>query len=240
MISARLDRRVLGAMRLVDATTGAAIDRALTIETEARVYRQRSGLLVVADAPGLHGHTLAFQAPPGLPAVGSLPITLRISDPDHQYQPTTVTLPLPRDPDPAVADNVLLPQPIRLWRTGAAPVSPSWTVYRATLLATGTDHPIAGALVSLQTDSHTVRVLSDATGQVTLALVGQPLFTLGADATLTRSIAAEITVRLNQPPAALADIEAEIDRLAAQPVAATFARSLLTGAATHEVLVIGP
>lgn len=237
---ARLDRRVLGAVQFVDATTGAAIDRALRVETEAKVYRQRSGLLVIADAPGLHDYTLEFQEPPALPAVGSLPITLAISDPDHQYQATTVAVPLPRNPDPVAADSVLKPQVIKLWRTGAAPVSPSWTVYQVTLVATGTETPIVGALVTLEAASHTVQALTDATGQATLALVGQPLFTLDAAAKLTRSLAAQIKVRLNKPPAALVDVEAEIARLAAKPVAATFNRSLLTGAATHEVLEVNP
>lgn len=240
MITTRLERRVLGAVQFVDATTGAAIDRGLRIETEAKVYWQRSGLLVIADAPGLHEHTLEFLHAPGLPAVGSVPISLKISDPDHQYQATTVAVPLPRSPDPEAANSVLKAHPIKLWRTGAAPVQPSWTVYQVTLVATGTETPIVGALVSLEAAGHTVQALSDATGQATLAFVGQPLFTLDAASKLTRSLAAQIKVRLNKPAAALADVEAEIARLAERPVAATFSRNLLTGAATHEVLELSP
>ena len=240
MITTRLERRVLGAVQFVDATTGASIGRGLRIETDAKVYWQRSGLLVIADAPGLHEHTLEFLHAPGLPAVGSVSISLKVSDPDHQYQATTVALPLPRSPDPAAANSVLKAQPIKLWRTGAAPVSPSWTVYQVTLVATGTETPIVGALVSLEAAGHTVQALSDVTGQATLAFVGQPLFTLDAASKLTRSLAAQIKVRLNQPAAALADVEAEISRLAAKPVAATFNRNLLTGAATHEVLALSP
>lgn len=238
-LTARLDRRVLGAVQFVDATTGATIDRALSVETEARVYRNRSGLLVIADAPGLHEHTLEFQSPPALPAVGSLPVLLRVSDPARQYQATTVAVPLPRSPDPNAANSVLKALQIKLWRTGAAPVSPSWTVYQATLLATGTETPIIGALVSLQAAGQTVQALTDATGQVTLALVGQPLFTL-AGGNLTRSLAGQITVQRDVAANALADVEAEIARLAARPVAASFDRTLLTGAATHEVLQVNP
>ena len=119
--------------------------------------------------------------------------------------------------------------------TGAAPVSPSWTVYQATLVLSGTDVPVVGALVGLNTDGHSVRGLSDATGQVTLALVGQPLFTLGADATLSRSLAVQVTVRLDLPSAALADTEAEINRLAARPAVVSLARQLLTAAAEGHV-----
>jgi len=75
MITARLERRVLGAVQFVDATTGAPIDRALRVQTEARVYRQRSGLLVIADAPGLHEHTLAFEARPRLRPSARCPST---------------------------------------------------------------------------------------------------------------------------------------------------------------------
>lgn len=240
MISTRLERRVLGAVQFLDATTGATIERGLNIQSEARVYRQRSGLLVIADAPGLHEHTLAFAQAPVLPAEGSVPIRLHIHDPERQYQSTTVSVPLPRSADPAASNSVLKPHPVKLWRTAAAPVSPSWTVYQVTLVITGTQAPITGALISLEAAGHTVQTLSDATGQATLALVGQPLFTLDAAAKLTRSLGAQIKVRLSQPVAALPDVEAEIVRLASRPVAASFNRQLLTGAVTHEVLSLSP
>jgi hypothetical protein len=240
MITTRLERRVLGAVQFVDATTGAAIGRALRVESDARVYRQRSGLLVVADAPGLHEHTLTFAAPPAAPAPGSVPVELHISDPGRQYQSTTVTLALPRSPDPNAGNSVLNPQQIKLWRTGAAPLAPGWTVYQITLLATGTEIPVVGALISLEAAGQMVQALTDATGQATLALVGQPLFALDGGANLTRSLAGVIKVRLNKPAAALADVEAEISRLTANPVAATFNRNVLTGAATHEVLAVDP
>jgi hypothetical protein len=240
MITTRLERRVLGAIQFVDATTGASVGRGLQVETEAKVYWQRSGLLVIADAPGLHEHTVAFGQAPDLPAVGSLSIRLKVSDPGHQYQATTVSVPLPRSPDPEATNSVLKAHSVKLWRTGAAPVSPSWTVCQVTLVVTGTETPIVGALVSLEAAGHTVHALSDVTGQATLAFVGQPLFTLDAASKLTRSLAARIEVRLNQPGAVLADVEAEIARLAARPVAATFSRDLQTGAATHEVLALSP
>lgn len=239
MTHVRLDRRVLGAVQFVDATTGAAVTRGLRVDSAAKTFRQRSGLLVIANAPGLGEHTVAFDAPPATPAVGSQSVRLRISDPERQYQSTTVSVALPRNPDPLAADSVLKPMVVRLWRTGAAPLLPSWTVYQATLLLTGTETPLVGALVTLRAGTQAVQALSDATGQVTLALVGQPLFTLDASAQLTRTLAAQIEVRRPAPPA-LVDVEAEINRLAATAITASFVRSLTTGAATQEVLEINP
>lgn len=239
MIRVDIDRRVLGAVDFVDATTGARIDRALQVRTDARVYRQRSGLLVIADAPGLREHTTAFAAPPEDPPVGSVPVVLDIVDPQGEYLATTVTISLPRNPDPRAADRVHLPQVVRLWRSGAAPVLPNWTVYRATLLRDGTDTPLAGALVTLQAAGQTLRALSDATGQATLALVGQPLFTLSGGGAVSRTLPATVAVHANRPPAQpLADVEAEITRLSATAPQATLNRTLPTGAATQEVLSI--
>jgi len=240
MITTRLERRVLGAIEFIDAMTGATITRSMQVQTNARIYRQRSGLWVIADAPGLHDYTLEFSQAPALPAVGSLPITLTVMDPGREYQSTTIEVPLPRDPDPAAANSVLKPHQVKLWRTAAAALSPSWTVYQATLVLAGTETPIVGALLSLEAGGHTVHALSDATGQATLALVGQPLFALDATAKLTRTLAAEVSVRRDAPAVRLANVEAEIARLVGRPVAASFSRSLLTGASTHEVLEVNP
>jgi hypothetical protein len=239
LIRLDIDRRVLGAVDFVDATTGASIGRPLRVRTEARVYRQRSGLLVIADAPGLHEHSLAFAAAPAEPPVGSVPVQLAVSDPAGEYLATTVTIALPRNPDPAAGDRVHLPLRVKLWRSGAAPVLPNWTVYQATLLHQGSDTPLAGALLTLEAAGQTLHALSDATGQATLALVGQPLFTLAGGGTVSRTLSAVLSVRANRPPAEpLADVEAEIARLSATAAHATFNRTLPTGAATQEVLPI--
>jgi hypothetical protein len=243
MITTRLDRRALGAIEFIDAMTGATITRAMqvqTVQSEAKIYRQRSGLWVIADAPGLHDYTLEFSQAPAMPAVGSLPITVTVIDPGREYQSTTVEVPLPRDPDPAAANSVLKPHQVKLWRTAAAALSPSWTVYQATLVMAGTETPVEGALLSLVAGGHTVHALSDMTGQATLALVGQSLFSLDSNAKLTRTLAAQVSVRRDVPAARLPNVEAEIARLMGKSVLASFSRSLLTGASTSEVLEINP
>ncbi len=239
MIHLDIDHRVLGALDFIDATTGARIERPLQVRTDARVFRQRSGLLVIADAPGLREHTLAFEVAPDEPALGGVPVQLVVSDPAGEYLATTVTIALPRNLDPKAADRVHLPLPVKLWRSGAAPVLPNWTVYQATLLIDGTETPLAGALVTLEAAGQTLQALTDALGQATLALVGQPLFTLAGGGTVSRTLDSVVSVRANRPPAQpLASVEAEITRLAATAAQATFNRTLPTGAATQEVLSI--
>jgi hypothetical protein len=241
MITLLMERRVLGAVEFVDATTGATVRRPLRVESPARTWWQRSGLLVIADAPGLHAHTTAFARPPEEPPVGSVAVRLQVSDPSREYQPTTVSVALPRSPAPDAANSVLRPQTLRLWRTGAAPASPNWTVYRATLLLQGAETPVAGALVQLVAAGHTQQALSDATGQVTLALVGQPLFTLEGGGTLSRTLQASLSLHLPRPAdTRLADVAAEIARLAAQPPDQAFNRTLPTGAAFPDTLAVAP
>lgn len=239
MISLRMERRVLGAVEFRDATTGAPLRRPLRVDSAARTWWQRSGLLVIADAPGLHEHTTAFQQPPEQPPVGSVAVRLQVSDPLREYQATTVSLALPRSPDTLAADPLLQAQPLRLWRTGAAPALPNCTVYRASLLLQASQAPVAGALVQLQAGGHTQQALSDDTGQVTLALVGQPLFTLDGGGQLRRTLPASIQLHLPRPAdARLPDVEAEISRLAAQPPDQTLARTLPTGAVFQDTLSI--
>lgn len=241
MIRLLVERRVLGAVQFIDATTGAPVRRPLRVASTARTWWQRSGLLVIADAPGLHEHTTAFTRPPDEPAVGSVAVPLQVTDPGWEYQPTTVSVVLPRSPEPADANSVLRPQPLRLWRTGAAPASPNWTVYRATLLLQGTDTPVVGALVQLVAAGHTQQALSDATGQVTLALVGQPLFTLEGGGQLSRTLQASLSLHLPHPAdTRLVDVAAEIARLAAQPPDQAFNRTLPTGAAFQDTLAVAP
>lgn len=241
MIHLQMERRVLGAVEFVDATTGATVRRPLRVQSTARTWWQRSGLLVIADAPGLHEHTSAFARPPDQPPVGSVAVSLQVTDPGREYQPTTVELALPRSPDPQAADSVLRPVPLRLWRTGAAPASPNWTVYRATLLLAGTETPVVGALVQLVAAGHTQQALSDATGQVTLALVGQPLFTLEGGGQLSRTLQASLSLHLPRPAdTRLPDVAAEINRLAARPPDQAFNRILPTGAAFQDTLAVSP
>ena len=97
-----IDRRVLGALRFIDHTTEALIQRPLQVTAEnVRFIRNLSSFYVVSAAPGLASHLTEFESPPSEPALGSVQISVSIDDRQQTYLPRLMTIDLPRDPDPA-------------------------------------------------------------------------------------------------------------------------------------------
>lgn len=178
-----LDRRVLAALRFRDAVTGATVAGPLDVRAPgARWIRNRRGWWVLAQAPGLEAHTAAFRAPPAAPAVGSVPLAVRVADPAGRYLPRVAALALPRDPDPAKAakpESLFQPAEIDLFPSPAAPVSPNWAVLRVS--ASGADGPLAGALLRVVRKASPTTVLgrgmTDARGEALVAVAGIPVTT---------------------------------------------------------------
>ena len=178
-----LDRRVLAALRFRDAVTGATVAGPLDVRAPgARWIRNRRGWWVLAQAPGLEAHTAAFRAPPAAPAVGSVPLAVRVADPAGRYLPRVAALALPRDPDPAKAakpESLFQPVEIDLFPSPAASVSPNWAVLRVS--ASGADGPLAGALLRVvrKASPSTVlgRGMTDARGEALVAVAGIPVTT---------------------------------------------------------------
>ena len=90
----RIDTRVLGALRCVDAATRVQVGTPLDVRIAgATVRRNRSGLYVIvrAEAPlspaALAAHEAAFDTPPATPAVGDVTLTVTVSDPSGRYLP---------------------------------------------------------------------------------------------------------------------------------------------------------
>ena len=131
----RIERRVLGAVRLVDANTRQPIARPLSVSAAGvRFVRNGRGLYVIAGAAGLEAHARAFDAPPAQPPLRSLAFTLRVADPGGRYLPRLAALELPRDPDPAhrdSADSLFRPHDVALLPTPAGEFVPGWAVIRA-------------------------------------------------------------------------------------------------------------
>jgi len=99
-----VDRRVLGAVRYVDATTGVPIRRPLDVDgAGVRALRNLRGLYVLCEAPELARYADSFPSPPLNPAPESLLVTMTVSDPGGRFLPRRHTLLLPRDPNPANA-----------------------------------------------------------------------------------------------------------------------------------------
>lgn len=178
-----VDRRVLGAVRFVDAVTGADVDAPLRVDAAGvRWIRNRSGWWVAASAPGLEAHTLAFEAPPSAPPLGSVATELTVEDPTGRYLRRRAALALPRSADPrkaATPDSLFRPREVALFRAPAAAVAAGWAVVRASVSRGGA--PLADALLRVvrKGDAQQVmgRGMTDARGEALVAVAGIPVTT---------------------------------------------------------------
>lgn len=179
-----VERRALGALRVLDATTGVPIAEPLAIQgTGVRLARNRRGWYVIMAAPGLPAHVDAFAQPPSTPAVGSVAVELTVADPGGRFLARRCTIRLPRDPVPANAAqpaSLFTPIDVALYPSPAARVAPGWAVVRATVSAQGTDRQLAGALIRAIRTSDSARLaagVSDRRGEALVAVPGIPVTT---------------------------------------------------------------
>ncbi len=182
----RVERRVLGALRCIDATTGVAIEQSLRVEVTlaagaARLLRNRSGLYVISEAPLLASHSAAFAQPPASPATGSLTCGASVSDPSGRYLPRLASVSLPRDPLPAAAqsaDSLFQPIEIPLYPSGIAPLGANWAILRVTLFDAGNTLALGGALLRVSKNGTVLaRGLTDWRGEALLPVPGVPVTT---------------------------------------------------------------
>jgi len=178
----RIDTRVLGALRCVDATTRGAVDGLLQVRIEgARVRRNRSGLFVITQADALAGHEAAFEVPPAMPAIGSVALTASVSDPAGRYLPRIAALALPRDPSPESADaaaSLFRPIEVAMYPSSSAPVGANWAVLRASVHDSGSGDALGGALLIARSGATVLaRGLSDWRGEALVPVPGVPVTT---------------------------------------------------------------
>jgi len=133
----RVEWRVLGALRFVDATTGVPVERTLHVDAPgASLLRNRSGLYVIRRWNALSAHEAQFLAPPLVPAPGSQSLGISVSDPAGGYLPVTARIRLPRTGDLAQAADpasLFLPAVVPLYPSASAPVGVNWAVLRVSL-----------------------------------------------------------------------------------------------------------
>lgn len=193
-----LDRRVLAALTFVDVLGQPVRTPVAVVSEGARFFTRRPGELVLAHAPGLEAHTMAFVSPPTAPGVGSLRLVLDLLPADPAYAARRFALPLPRDPDPAHAA-----QPDSLFRPVEVPLLPGPRAMAGGLSAglvvtvLHTDgRRVEDALVRLRPSGGRppTRALTDAAGDALLLVAGIPLASPGAGATVTPDVAGEIDV----------------------------------------------
>lgn len=197
----RQERRVLGALRCVDATTGVAIANSLQLVIAgANILRNRSGLYVIASAAALPTHEAAFAAAPAAPAVGSVSLTGSIRDPLGRYLPRLVSFALPRDALPAHADNadsLFTPIDVALYPTSNAPLGSNWSVLRISVSENASGDALGGALLRVtQGPKVLARGLTDWRGEALVTVPGVPVTTWSEDpdAVVVSEISAQLEV----------------------------------------------
>ena len=248
----RVEARVLGALSIVDATTGVRIVDGLSVQPAAgaRLQRNGSGLHVVVHVDALAAQESSF-APPTAPALGSVALALRIDDSFGRYLPRLASVALPRDPTPSddpPASSLFVPVALALYPSPSARTGANWATLRVTAIETHTGDALGGALLTVSVGASVVaRGLTDWRGEALVAVPGVPVTTWSNDpgevvahevaasvellfdpAAGTRVPAAQVVA--GKPPAALPCVDPDAiaaRRAALHPV--TVAASLATG-----------
>lgn len=233
-----VDRRVLGALRPIDALTGVQIAAPLVVSAPGvRLTRNRSGRYVLLAAPGLEVHTTAFASPPPSPANGSVAIEVTVADPAGRFLTRRATVRLPRDPSPAAVtqpDSLFALVDVAMYPAPAARTAAGWAVIRATVTGTSggsPPRPLAGALIRVVRASDAARLaagLSDARGEALVAVPGIPITTWDAGPGPVLATETDVTLETIFDPAAPAipdpdDLEARRATLPSSAVPAKLA-----------------
>jgi hypothetical protein len=195
----RTEWRVLGALRLVDATTRVPIARGLRVDAPgATLVRNRSGLYVIRHWDVLAAHESEFPAPPAIPAPASQSLRLNVSDPAGDYLTVAAQIRLPRNSDPALAnaaDSLFQPAVVALYPSASAPVGVNWAVLRVSLTESASGDALGGALLRVQSNGNVIaRGLTDWRGEALVPVVGVPVTTFSDDADAV--VISEISVSL--------------------------------------------
>lgn len=161
MIIEQLDRRVLGAVRMIDNVTGLPISSPVKLmplgfsddevgsnlnghlaNDLVQFVRNRNGDYVIFSAKNLEFHTNIFEAPPNEPEIGSLSFTIQVQEPGGNYLSRQFSLRLPRNPslEPTNGEldlpinSLFRPAEVTLYRSPNAEISPNWSILRGTII----------------------------------------------------------------------------------------------------------
>lgn len=179
----RVEWRVLAALRPIDAVTGATIVAPLRVTAAgARIVRNRGGLYVIHEWPALATHAAAFDAPPALPAPGSLALTVSVADAAGQYLPRLARIALPRDPAAAGENSLFSALAIALHPAPTARLGINWCALRVSLAHRASGDALGGALLRVVAgDAVLARGLSDWRGEALVPVAGIPVTTWSED-----------------------------------------------------------
>lgn len=226
-----VDRRVLGAVELVDATTTRRILRPLELRSDTASFRRtRLGLYAIVSAQGLEAHTDAFDAPPTEPAQASINIEMRIRDPQGGYLERRARMALPRDPssaDPLPESSVFRSAPVTMFAAPAGLIAVNWGIVRASVLRQSDGAPLSGALVLVRESGGGPvrgRGLTDRRGEAMAAVEGIPvvMFNQEDDGPVTTTqVAFDVVAVFDPDMAAPPDPDELENRIAELPLASS-------------------
>lgn len=207
MIAEPVERRALGALRLLDAATGLQLRDPLSVTAPGAAFsRNRRGLYVIWTAPGLETTLDSFQQPPAVPAPGAVALTLVVSDPGGRYLSRRATIHLPLDPDPQhTASSLFLPIDVPVYPGPAASTAAGWALVRASVTQAAGTNGLAGALLRVVRSSDSVRVglgLTDARGEGLVVIPGIPVTTWDSGSGPVLATEVDATVQAVVDPAA--------------------------------------
>lgn len=180
------ERRVLAAVRFVDLATGDRVSDPLRLQSVGRWIQNRSGDWVLVDHPDFSDLATRFEQPGGLPAPGTVPLRVVVSDPRLRWVARAFRIGLPRLPKNPWHD-LLEPVVVTLGPGPAVPLRSTWSALRVHVripAAPGRDAvPLEGALVRVTTAAGDLRAqtLTDARGEATAPVARVPLFAAGED-----------------------------------------------------------
>jgi hypothetical protein len=243
-----VDRRALAALMFVDAAGRSVTTPVMINSPGVRILKKRPGQVVVMNAPGLSVYADSFLAPPATPAVGSVAVPLDLHPADPSFGPRRFVLALPRDPDPAHANN-----PASLFQPVEVPLLPGPSAIATGLLSAmrvsvtrSTDgFAVEGALVRLRPEGGRpqARALTDPAGDALLLVPGVPMSSPGSGGTVLPDIAADLDVVIDpnlvrfNAAAALADARAAAAARLSNLIDPDDVESRLAGSATTPVTV---
>ncbi len=180
-----IDRRVLGALRLVDAPSEALIRGPMSVQAEgAQFVRNRSGLYVITRAPGLEHHAQAFEEPPDDPPNASVELEVTVTDPAGDYLPRAVSVALPLDSDPEHVDeeaSLFRPIDVVMYSAPKAQIVANRSAVRASVWQVGAGNgrrSIPGALLRVvreEDEQVLARGLTDTRGEGLVCITGIPI-----------------------------------------------------------------
>lgn len=212
----RHDRRVLGAIRWIDAVTRSPIALPLvTLSPALRFTRNLSGLTVVTHANGLESYLRTFDLDdlPESDEVANLSLSreAEVHDPSGTYLPTRFTLTLPRDASPALlppdhhrpANSLFTPVDIALLPSPRARLVPGCAEVRV-LIRDGEGEPIPNALARVVSEADDEVLgcgLADARGEALVAIPGLKHFAPGETEDEVVSVVTEARLEIIHPPA---------------------------------------